>query len=86
MDIKNSPPRKQDGTIPNFQFDTVLHIPPVPGRDEEELMAEASAQVTDAVCEPSYLLHPDRDRLIEERHFEIQAQFDTEAAAKASAG
>ena len=86
VDIKNDPPRKPDGTIPGFQFDTVLRVPPVPGRDDEELMAEVSAQVTDAVCEPDYLLNPNRDRLIEERHFGIQAQYNGSPAAKASAG
>lgn len=86
VDIKNDPPRKPDGTIPGFQFDTVLHVPPVPGRDDEELMAEVSAHVSDAVCEPSYLLNPDRDRLIEERHLEIQARYNGSPAAKASAG
>ena len=85
VDIKNNPPRKPDGTIPNFQFDTVLRIPPVPGRDDEELMAEVSAQVTDAVCDPSHMMHPERDRLIEERHFEIQAKYDMSSPAKSSA-
>ncbi len=86
VDIKNDPPRKPDGTIPGFQFDTVLHIPPVPGRDDEALMAEVSKQVTDAVCEPSYVMHPERDRLIEERHFEIQAKYAMSPPAKSSVG
>ena len=79
-DIKNDPPRKPDGTIPGFQFDTVLHVPPVSGRDDSELMDEVSRKVTDAVCDPDYLLHPERDRLIQEKHFEIEATY---AAARA---
>ena len=80
-DIKNDPPRKPDGTIPGFQFDTVLHVPPVPGRDDRELMDEVSRKVTDAVCDPDYLLHPERDRLIQEKHFEIETAY---AAAQAT--
>ena len=79
-DIKNDPPRRPDGTIPGFQFDTVLHVPPVSGRDDSELMDEVSRKVTDAVCDPDYLLHPERDRLIQEKHFEIEATY---AAARA---
>ena len=44
-------------------------------------MDEVSRKVTDAVCDPDYLLHPERDRIIQEKHFEIQASY-----AKACAG
>ena len=84
-DIKNDPPRKPDGTIPGFQFDTVLHVPPVLGRDDRELMDEVSRKVTDAVCDPDYLLHPERDRLIKEKHFEIEAEYVAAHAAETNA-
>ena len=84
VDIKNSPPRKPDGTIPGFQFDTVLHVPPVPGGDDEALMDEVSRKVTDAVCNPDYLLHPERDRVIQEKHYEIQADYAAVARARPS--
>ena len=84
VDIKNSPPRKPDGTIPGFQFDTVLHVPPVPGGDDEALMDEVSTKVTDAVCNPDYLLHPERDRVIQEKHYEIQADYAAAARARPS--
>ena len=82
VDIKNDPPRKPDGTIPGFQFDTVLHVPPVPGRDDRELMDEVSRKVTDAVCDPDYLLHPERDRFIREKHFEIETAYAAAHAAE----
>ena len=85
VDIKNDPPRKPDGTIPGFQFDTVLHVPPVPGRDDKELMDEVSRKITDAVCDPDYLLQPERDRLIQEKHFEIEATYADAHAAKTNA-
>ena len=85
VDIKNDPPRKPDGTIPGFQFDTVLHVPPVPGRDDGELMDEVSRKVTDAVCDPDYLLHPERDRLIQEKHFDIEAAYTAAHAAETNA-
>ena len=85
VDIKNNPARKQDGTIPGFQFDTVLHVPPIPGRDDRALMDEVSRKVTDAVCDPDYLLHPERDRIIQERHFEIEAAYATARTAEMNA-
>ena len=85
VDIKNDPPRKPDGTIPGFQFDTVLHVPPVPGRDDRELMDEVSRKVTDAVCDPDYLLHPERDRFIQEKHFEIETAYAAAHAAETNA-
>jgi len=59
--------------------------PPVPGRDDKELMDEVSRKITDAVCDPDYLLQPERDRLIQEKHFEIEAAYAAAHAAETNA-
>ena len=68
------PKSAADGTIPTYVQDTVLPIPPISGRDDQELMAEVGKAVVDAIFDEDSFYRSDREAIIEETHFGVAAR------------
>ena len=69
------------GLIPTYVNDTVLHIPPQQAENDEqdsELLKKVGDEIVDAVVSDDYLYEPQREKIIEDKHFSLEKKYQTQ--------
>ncbi len=61
--------------VPSYVYDTVLKVPPVPGTDERDLIADVAKRVNDVVLDADDVVGPERQRIIAERIQALEAEY-----------